>query len=64
MITKMIPTIEEIDNLKTPLEEGELHLLQKIISFLENIPEREFEIYLQPYINGYRPDRLWKFWVQ
>jgi len=56
MITKIVPSINEINNLKTRLEDGELKLLNRIRTFLGNIQSREFEIYVQPYINGYRPD--------
>lgn len=46
------PTWEEISAFKTSLNTGELHL----VKFLdENLPG-QWEIYVQPYLNGDRPD--------
>jgi hypothetical protein len=52
MDKRIFPNWEQISNFKTPLTDGELALAK----FLDaNLPI-EWEIYLQPYLNGDRPD--------
>lgn len=46
------PSIEQIRNFRVPLEDGELHLLE----FLMNLLDDSYEIYVQPFLNGDRPD--------
>ena len=46
------PSWEEISHLKQPLTDGELTLAR----YLDNNLPVEWEIYLQPYLNGDRPD--------
>lgn len=46
------PPLEELDTLRTPLNEGERIALS---FFLRNLPE-SWEIYIQPHLNGLRPD--------
>ena len=46
------PPLSEINDLKTSLTEGEKNVLN---FFLEHL-EIEWEIYIQPYLNGLRPD--------
>lgn len=49
---RIFPSWEQLTNLKTALTKGE-HTLAKF--FDENLP-LEWEIYIQPYLNGDRPD--------
>lgn len=46
------PPLEKILSLKVKPEDGELHLLRFLDSELDN----SFEVYLDPYMNGDRPD--------
>lgn len=46
------PSLNEIDRLRQPLTHGELLVLDY---FLANLPE-SWEIYIQPHLNGLRPD--------
>lgn len=46
------PPLQELDTLRTPLTSGE----EKVLSiFVRNLPS-EWEIYIQPHLNGLRPD--------
>ena len=49
---RLFPNWEEINKLKNPLTEGELALTKYLDSHL---PDR-WEIFVQPYMNGDRPD--------
>ncbi|MDD4329873.1 MAG: UvrD-helicase domain-containing protein [Aliarcobacter sp.] len=49
---RIFPSWEEIDKLKTPLTDGEYTLAK----FFDTYLPVEWEIYLQPYLNGDRPD--------
>lgn len=52
MSLRIYPNWEQLNELKTPPTEGELALAK----FLDqNLPNR-WEIYVQPYLNGDRPD--------
>jgi len=52
MSSRVFPDWEQIHSLKPPLTDGELELAK----FLdENLPTA-WEIYLQPYLNGDKPD--------
>lgn len=46
------PPWDELDRLPTPLEDGER---QALLAFDRKLPE-QWEIYVQPYLNGLRPD--------
>lgn len=46
------PSPEEIERFRVPLEPGERHLLDFLLRHLNNI----YEIYVQPFLNGDRPD--------
>ena len=46
------PALDELANLRTPLNEGERLVLD---FFLANLSEA-WEIYIQPHLNGLRPD--------
>ena len=46
------PTYDELQKLKVPLEPGELCL----INFLRDNLDDSFEVYVQPFLNGDRPD--------
>lgn len=46
------PSIEEVNSFRVPLELGEHHLL----NFLINCLDDKYEIYVQPFLNGDRPD--------
>jgi len=50
--SRIYPKWEDIDNLKDPLTEGELYFAKYLDDHLPN----EWEIYIQPYLNGDRPD--------
>ena len=52
MINRIYPTWEQINTLKAPLTEGEYALAKYLDSYLS----ADWEIYLQPYLNGDRPD--------
>lgn len=52
MKNRIYPTWEQIDTLKAPLTEGEYTFAE----YLDNYLPDEWEIYLQPYLNGDRPD--------
>lgn len=49
---RMSPTRDQLDNLRTPLTEGE----RLVFEFFDRELEDEWEIYLQPHLNGFRPD--------
>ncbi len=56
MIT-LFPTMEEIKNFETPLTTGENNFLKKIEEYFgNNNDNRNLEVYVQPNINGFRPD--------
>jgi hypothetical protein len=46
------PSLEEVERFRVPLELGERHLLDFLLSYLDN----NYEIYVQPFLNGDRPD--------
>lgn len=46
------PPLEELDRLRTPLTDGERLVLDLLV---ERLPEK-WEIYVQPHLNGLRPD--------
>jgi hypothetical protein len=46
------PPLEDLPNLRQPLTEGEYVVLNY---FIEHLPS-EWEIYIQPHLNGLRPD--------
>jgi hypothetical protein len=46
------PPLEQIELLPVPLEPGERHLLDFLLSHLSD----EYEVYMQPFMNGDRPD--------
>ncbi len=50
--SRIYPKWEDIENLKDPLTEGELYFAKYLDDHLPN----EWEIYIQPYLNGDRPD--------
>lgn len=53
MTTRVIdPPRAQLDSLPTPLNEGE----RRVLDFLDQHLSVEWEIYVQPYLNGLRPD--------
>lgn len=46
------PSLEEIERLRVPLELGERYLLDFLLGYLSD----NYEIYVQPFLNGDRPD--------
>ena len=46
------PSWQDIGKFRNPLTPGELHLAE----FLDSVLPKEWEIYVQPYLNGDRPD--------
>ncbi|NJN73782.1 MAG: AAA family ATPase [Limnothrix sp. RL_2_0] len=46
------PSLKDIENFRVPLEPGERHLLDFLLSYLDDC----YEIYVQPFLNGDRPD--------
>lgn len=46
------PPLNELDTLRTPLNEGE----RIVLNFFLNTLSEEWEIYIQPHLNGLRPD--------
>ena len=48
----IFPSIENIERLKVSPESGEWFLLKHLIDTLDD----SFEIYFQPFLNGFRPD--------
>lgn len=48
----LIPSFESIQSFKVKPEEGELHLLK----FLDSYLDESFEVYFNPFMNGDRPD--------
>ncbi|WNG21627.1 NERD domain-containing protein [Cystobacter fuscus] len=46
------PALEKLASLKVPLEPGEAHL----VAFLSETLDDEYEIFVQPFFNGDRPD--------
>lgn len=50
-MAKFFPAFKDIDSLKQQPTKGEYHALQ----ILKDLPD-EYEVYFQPYINGYNPD--------
>lgn len=51
-MARLIPTIEEIKQIKPYPEDGELHLLNHL---KENLNDT-YEVYFQPFLNGDKPD--------
>lgn len=49
---RIFPTIDQIKEFRNPLTEGEFALLEYLEKYLPNT----WEIYVQPYLNGDRPD--------
>ena len=49
---RIYPTWDKINNFKTSLTEGEVYLAQ----FLDEHLSQDWEIFVQPYLNGDRPD--------
>lgn len=52
VMNRIYPTWEQIDTLKAPLTDGEYAFAKYLDIYLP----KEWEIYLQPYLNGDRPD--------
>ena len=52
MKNRIYPTWDEIEKLHNPLTEGERTLAR----FLDNTLTQEWDIFVQPYLNGRRPD--------
>jgi len=48
----MSPPRNELQHLRTPLRKGEL----TVLDFFDSYLSQEWEIYVQPYLNGLRPD--------
>ncbi len=46
------PARSELSRLRTPLERGE----KQVLDLLDQALDEEWEIYIQPYLNGCRPD--------
>src|SRR5687767_4611562 len=46
------PPREELSALRTPLEPGE----KAVFDFFDSLLPKEWEIYVQPHLNGLRPD--------
>jgi archaellum component FlaG (FlaF/FlaG flagellin family) len=46
------PPLEELDKLRTPLNEGE----RIVLDFFDHNLSQNWEIYIQPHLNGLRPD--------
>lgn len=53
--SRIFPSWEQIKAFKNPLTEGELSLAQYLDRYL---PQEEWEIYVQPFLNGDRPDTV------
>lgn len=53
-MAKCFPSLEEIQHFRVPLEAGERHLLDFILHNLDD----NYEIYVQPFLNGDRPDLI------
>lgn len=51
-MAKLIPSIEQIEQLPTPLEPGERALMNALCQVLDD----EWTIYVQPFLNGLKPD--------
>ena len=49
---RIFPSWDKINNFKTPLTQGELYLAK----FLDTHLSQDWEIFVQPYLNGDRPD--------
>ncbi len=52
MKNRLYPTWDEIKNFHNPLTEGE----EKLARFLDDTLPEEWEIFVEPYLNGSRPD--------
>lgn len=50
----LYPTYENLKGLKVPLSEGEMYM----VDFLRENLDNEYELFVQPYINGDRPDLI------
>ena len=50
--SRIFPTWEQIEAFKTPLTQGESRLAR----FLDEYLPAKWEIYVQPFLNGDRPD--------
>ncbi|HBQ97817.1 MULTISPECIES: nuclease-related domain-containing DEAD/DEAH box helicase [unclassified Roseofilum] len=53
-MAKCFPSLEEIERFRVPLEPGERHLLDFLLHHLDD----NYEIYVQPFLNGDRPDLI------
>jgi hypothetical protein len=51
-MAQCFPSLEEIKSFRVPLEPGEDYLVNFLVSQLSN----NYEVYVQPYLNGDRPD--------
>ncbi|ANV90690.1 ATP-binding domain-containing protein [Picosynechococcus sp. PCC 8807] len=51
-MTTLIPDIDEINNFQPPLTDGERTLMEALLEILDD----SWKIYVQPYLNGLRPD--------
>lgn len=51
-MAKCFPSLQEIERFRVPLEPGERHLLDFLLRHLDD----SYEIYVQPFLNGDRPD--------
>ncbi|WP_199245751.1 NERD domain-containing protein/DEAD/DEAH box helicase [[Phormidium] sp. ETS-05] len=51
-MAKSFPSLPEIERFRVPLEPGERHLLDFLLGHLDD----NYEIYVQPFLNGDRPD--------
>lgn len=51
-MARIFPSYEELDSLRPPLEPGELKLIEFLLIYLDD----DFQIFVQPFINGDRPD--------
>ena len=56
MALHMEPEFEYFQLLKTPLMEGEQAFVERLRQYFATKPERAIELYVQPNINGARPD--------
>lgn len=51
-MSQIFPSLENIERLKVPPTDGEMHLLSYLIKELDS----DVEVYFQPFLNGDRPD--------
>ena len=52
MVRVISPALNQLDALPTPLNEGE----QQVLQFFDKVLPDSWEIYVQPFLNGLRPD--------